>query len=344
MVRSWTRRQRGGLFSGLAARAKQMAAQTPFGQAAAQMMRDMRQPYGPAPVNPYGRSAGPVAAPVPVATPVAAPVAAPVPVATPVAAPQSLSVMGRDVVSDILFQLDSGRPFTPDDYVPKSVAKEGKKQVKNRDRNLALLEAVGTLSKEVKALLDTKPAQTVPFESVKVNLSYGKNFTDFQKYEALTKPEFRAEVAQGLVTAQDPPGKPNERRFLPGVINQLATAIRGAMQKELLLGGRTRRNRKLRRSTRRGGAGFADLLALAETPQGQQAFQQALRLGKQAATSPEARALAGQAFQGAKAAYASPQGQALKREAMSALSNPEMRRSLLQSFMGGKTRRSRRRL
>jgi hypothetical protein len=159
--------------------------------------------------------------------------------------------MGRDVVSDILFQLDSGRPFTPDDYVPKSIAKEGKTQVKNRDRNLALLEAVGTLSKEVKALLDTKPAQTVPFESVKVNLSSGKYFSDFAKYEALTKPEFRAEVAQGLVSAQDPPGKPNERRFLPGVINQLATAIRGAMQKELLLGGRTRRNRKMRRITRR---------------------------------------------------------------------------------------------
>jgi hypothetical protein len=264
MARSRTRRG-----AGLFGRIKQAAAQTPLGQAAAQAMKDARsfqnsaaasqarQLYGIPPpttgyANPYGRSAsGPTATPVPVATPVVAPVAAPVPVATPVSAPQSLSVMGRDVVSDILFQLDSGRPFTPDDYVPKSVAKEGKKQVKNRDRNLALLEAVGTLSKEVKALLDTKPAQTVPFESVKVNLSYGKNFTDFAKYEALAKPEFRAEVAQGLVTAQDPPGKPNERRFLPGVINQLATAIRGAMQKELLLGGRTRRVHKLRRVTRR---------------------------------------------------------------------------------------------
>jgi hypothetical protein len=193
--------------------------------------------------------ARPVATPMP--PPVAQPVATPIPVATPVIAPTQLSPMARDVVADILFQLDSGRPFTPDEYIPKSVAKEGKKQVKNRDRNLALLEAVGSLSKEVKALLDTKPAQTVPFESVKVNLSLGKNFGDFQKYEALTNPMFRAEVAQALVSAQDPPGKPNERRFLPGVINQLAGAIRGAMQKELLLGGRTRRNRKARQSTRR---------------------------------------------------------------------------------------------
>lgn len=64
----------------------------------------------------------------------------------------------------------------------------------------------------------------------------------------LGDPAFRSAVAQRLVTSKRDPG---DQRFLPGTINQLAAAIYGAVQKVAFGGRKTRRGRKVRRTTRR---------------------------------------------------------------------------------------------
>lgn len=247
MARSRRTRRGAGLFD----RIKAAAAQTPLGQAAAKF----RQDVAPRPaVNPYGRSAGPVGAPIPMATPVAlaapAPLPQPAPMAAPMAGPPAaLSRSEAGLVSQFLYTLESGRPPTPDISPAADIAKAAV-SVKNRDRNLKLLDGLAALSKDVKELIDAGTPQTVPFETAKLQ-GIEDSSEPFTQYETLSDPAVRARVARAVVSAQDPRGKPNERRFLPGTINQIAAAVRMAMQKKLLLGGKTRRARKVRRQTRR---------------------------------------------------------------------------------------------
>ena len=117
--------------------------------------------------------------------------------------------------------------------------------LKNRDKNVALLDGVGKLATEVKALHESGAPMGAPGQ-----ISGIRNpGTLAQMLPMLQDPSVRSRIATYLVTAREP--GPNERRFLAGSINQLATAIRIAFQQKLLLGGKTRRQGRKGRSTRR---------------------------------------------------------------------------------------------
>jgi hypothetical protein len=170
-----------------------------------------------------------------VATPVAAPVAAPVPVATPVAGPVSSEVGA--IATEILLVHDTPK-YSETTLVPRLL--KNAIDAKNKDRNTAVLNGLGSLAADVKASLDTTPSRP------RSALATGPGYATFSMMEKLSDPTFRSGVAQALVSVQDL----KDRKFLPSTINQIAAGLRNAMQQKLLLGGRTRRRRG-RRATRR---------------------------------------------------------------------------------------------
>lgn len=237
--------------AGLFDRAKTMAMQTPLGQAASQAAKDYRslvnspaasmarQAYGiPPPTTGYaGRSAVPVARPVPVATPV--PVARPVPVAaTPSLNPNEISLA-------TLFLLGQNNESYRQQVADRAIAQVAGK--KNRDANLALLDGIGKLATEVKDLV----ASGTPMGTTAKISGVQSPGVVAQMLPMLQDPAVRSRVAMYLATAKEP--APNERRFLAGSINQLATAIRIGMQQKLMLGGKTRRRRRVSRRSPSGG-------------------------------------------------------------------------------------------
>lgn len=241
------------------------AYQSPQGQAMLnQMVQAARSPQAQAMVSQAGQIAkspqaqaaatGLLAAAAPqlarYATPV--PVAAPAAPAAPAVPSGPLTVNDMSIVRTVLWHYANGNPPTPEDLPAGPIAQTAK-AINNKDRNNAVLTAMGDLAKEVKTLHDAGTPQTLSFESAK-EMGRGRNemSNTFLLYETLTDPAVRSRIARTLVSVQDPPGQPNARRFLAGTINQIAAATRNAMQKRLLLGGRkTRRGRKAVRKTRR---------------------------------------------------------------------------------------------
>jgi hypothetical protein len=163
------------------------------------------------------------------------------PMAQPMAAGPSLSP-DEIALATIFLIGQSNETFRQD------IAKAATSQavtLKNRDKNVALLDGVGKLATEVKALHESGAPMGGPGQ-----ISGIRNpGTLAQMLPMLQDPSVRSRIATYLVTAQEP--GPNERRFLAGSINQLATAIRIAFQQKLLLGGKTRRQGRKGRSTRR---------------------------------------------------------------------------------------------
>jgi hypothetical protein len=196
-------------------------------QAAKSAFKDVRSAYQ-----------SPAVRPIAVAQPVAQPMA--VPVARPAAGP---SLSPDEIALATIFLIgQSNETFRQD------IAKAATSQalaLKNRDKNVALLDGVGKLATEVKALHESGAPMGGPGQ-----ISGIRNpGTLAQMLPMLQDPSVRSRIAAYLVTAQEP--GPNERRFLAGSINQLATAIRIAFQQKLLLGGKTRRQGRKGRSTRR---------------------------------------------------------------------------------------------
>jgi hypothetical protein len=317
---------------------------SPMGQAAkAQLMQAAQDATGvriPTPTpsypNPYGRSAS--GSTISDATPI--------PTATPVAKSISEDPLSEDELAlATIFVVGQRDSDFRNDVAMRAVDQAAR--AKNRDGSLALLDGITKLAEEVKALHDA--GTPMEFKAAIVGLRNPGALA--QMLPMLQVPETRARIAEYIVKANEP--APGERRFLASSINQLVVAMRNRMQQKLMLGGRTRRVTR-----RRGGAGLSGMFGSKPPPslmeqlltgsdkEQEEALRRALLLaGKQAVTSPQARALAGkalraasdhpEAFNLAKAAYQSPQGQELKRQAMAALRD---------SMGGGKTRRSRRRL
>ena len=117
--------------------------------------------------------------------------------------------------------------------------------IKNRDKNLALLDGIGKLATEVKELHESG----APMGAAARISGDRRPGPLAQLLPMLQDPGVRSRVAAYLVAAREP--GPNERRFLSGSINQLATAIRIAFQQKVLLGGKTRRRARKGRATRR---------------------------------------------------------------------------------------------
>lgn len=244
MARSRTQRT-GGFLGKLAKAAVSRAitrsglSTTPEYQAAKSAINDVRTAYQ----SPTAQAvrAQVMAPPPPMARPVATP-APPPPMAQPVASSPSLSE--DELALATLFLVgQSNESFR------KEVADAAARiavTVKNRDKNIALLDGIGKLATEVKALHDSG----APMGATARISGNRKPGALAQLLPMLEDAGVRSRVATYLVTAREP--GPNERRFLAGSINQLATAVRIAFQQKLLLGGKTRRRaRKLRRITRR---------------------------------------------------------------------------------------------
>lgn len=255
MARS--RRQRG---RGFLNRVKSAAAATPLGQAATQAARDyrslvnspaasmLRQAYGVPPpktgyANPYGRSAGPVAQPV------AVPMARPVPVAQPVAAPMTKPVASSSdprvdaLVSALIWNETDTNYRTK---LAKEAARLAKDVKKSSAWNQSLQDALSALAKEVTTLVKDQGVQPGPthFRTLTEPAPTGV----IESLSGLMDPAFRATVAQRLATHKR---VPEDQRFLPGTVNQLAAAIRTEVQRVAFGGRKTRRGRKARRMTRR---------------------------------------------------------------------------------------------
>ena len=232
------RTRKGGFLGSLAKSALKSAvnrsglSSTPEYQAVKAAYKDARSAYQ----SPVGQAVRPQAmAPPPMAQPVAQPVA------QPMAAGPSLSP-DEIALATIFLIGQSNETFRQD------IAKAATSQavtLKNRDKNIALLDGVGKLATEVKALHESGAPMGAPGQ-----ISGIRNpGTLAQMLPMLQDPSIRSRIATYLVTAREP--GPNERRFLAGSINQLATAIRIAFQQKLLLGGKTRRQGRKGRSTRR---------------------------------------------------------------------------------------------
>jgi hypothetical protein len=212
---------------------------TPEYQAAKTAYRDVRSAYQ----SPTVQAIRPVpmAQPVPMARPVALPVTAPVPQPMAAAAP---SLSEDELALATIFLVGQS-----DGSFREEIAKAATSQavaIKNRDKNLALLDGVGKLASEVKALHESG-APMGAAARISGNRRPGPLA---QLLPMLQDPAVRSRVAAYLVAAREP--GPNERRFLSGSINQLATAIRIGFQQKVLLGGKTRRRQARRaRSTRR---------------------------------------------------------------------------------------------
>jgi len=232
------RTRKGGFLGSLAKSALKSAvnrsglSSTPEYQAVKAAYKDARSAYQ-SPVGQAVRAQG--MAPPPMARPVAQPMA------QPMAAGPSLSP-DEIALATIFLIGQSNETFRQD------IAKAATSQavtLKNRDKNVALLDGVGKLATEVKALHESGAPMGGPGQ-----ISGIRNpGTLAQMLPMLQDPSVRSRIATYLVTAQEP--GPNERRFLAGSINQLATAIRIAFQQKLLLGGKTRRQGRKGRSTRR---------------------------------------------------------------------------------------------
>ena len=240
------RTRKGGFLGSLAKSALKSAvnrsglSSTPEYQAVKAAYKDARSAYQ----SPVGQAVRAQAmAPPPMARPVAQPMAQPVaqPVAQPMAAGPSLSP-DEIALATIFLIGQSNETFRQD------IAKAATSQavtLKNRDKNVALLDGIGKLATEVKALHESGAPMGAPGQ-----ISGIRNpGTLAQMLPMLQDPSIRSRIATYLVTAREP--GPNERRFLAGSINQLATAIRIAFQQKLLLGGKTRRQGRKGRSTRR---------------------------------------------------------------------------------------------
>lgn len=177
------------------------------------------------------------------APPMARPVATsmPQPVAQPVASAPSLSE-NELALATIFLVGQSNEAFR------QEIAKAATSQavaIKNRDKNLALLDGIGKLATEVKALHESG----APMGAAARISGDRRPGPLAQMLPMLQDPAVRSRIATYLVTAREP--GPNERRFLSGSINQLATAIRLGFQQKLLLGGKTRRQARKGRATRR---------------------------------------------------------------------------------------------
>ena len=240
------RTRKGGFLGSLAKSALKSAvnrsglSSTPEYQAVKAAYKDARSAYQ----SPVGQAVRAQAmAPPPMARPVAQPMAQAMaqPVAQPMAAGPSLSP-DEIALATIFLIGQSNETFRQD------IAKAATSQavtLKNRDKNVALLDGVGKLATEVKALHESGAPMGAPGQ-----ISGIRNpGTLAQMLPMLQDPSVRSRIATYLVTAREP--GPNERRFLAGSINQLATAIRIAFQQKLLLGGKTRRQGRKGRSTRR---------------------------------------------------------------------------------------------
>lgn len=232
---------------------------TPAYQAAATASKDAKA----AVTSPVGKAVAtqasvlttsqPTAAPVSVAAPAApAPMARPVPTVAPVPASAASAKLPADeaqLVSYILWCNDAKAGDTQIATVSKQVA-DAAVDVKNKERNLAVLAALGSLATDVKALLDEGTPTTLDFEATK-NPGIAKDFNLYEMVERIMDEAARARVAKAIASTQPDPKAPGDRKFLPGTINRIASGIRIALQKKLLLGGKTRRLRKGRRQTRR---------------------------------------------------------------------------------------------
>ena len=244
------RTRKGGFLGSLAKSALKSAvnrsglSSTPEYQAVKAAYKDARSAYQ----SPVGQAVRAQAmAPPPMARPVAQPMAQPMaqPVAQPMAQPMAAgpSLSPDEIALATIFLIgQSNETFRQD------IAKAATSQavtLKNRDKNVALLDGVGKLATEVKALHESGAPMGAPGQ-----ISGIRNpGTLAQMLPMLQDPSVRSRIATYLVTAREP--GPNERRFLAGSINQLATAIRIAFQQKLLLGGKTRRQGRKGRSTRR---------------------------------------------------------------------------------------------
>jgi hypothetical protein len=226
-------RRKGGFLGSLAkAAAKQVInrsglSSTPEYQAAKAAFKDARSAY-------QTPRAQPVATPPPMAPP---PVAAPQPVA---AAP---SLSEDEVALATIFLIGQ-----TDGSFRDEIAKAATSQaiaMKNRDKNVALLDGIGKLATEVKALHESG----APMGAAARISGNRRPGALAQMLPLLADAGVRSRVAAYLVAAREP--GPNERRFLSGTINQLATAVRLAFQQKLLLGGKTRRRARKGRATRR---------------------------------------------------------------------------------------------
>jgi len=211
--------------SGLSSMPEYQAAKTAF--------KDARTAYQ-SPVAQAVRAQAP-----PMARPVATPM--PQPVAQPVASAPSLSE-NELALATIFLVGQSNEAFR------QEIAKAATSQavaIKNRDKNLALLDGIGKLATEVKALHESG----APMGAAARISGDRRPGPLAQMLPMLQDPAVRSRIATYLVTAREP--GPNERRFLSGSINQLATAIRLGFQQKLLLGGKTRRQARKGRATRR---------------------------------------------------------------------------------------------
>jgi len=232
-------RRKGGFLGSLAnAAAKQVINRSglssrPEYQAAKAAFKDARSAYQ-TPRAPPLRAPPPMAQPVALAPP---PVAAPQPVAT---AP---SLSEEEVALATIFLIGQ-----TDGSFRDEIAKAATSQaiaMKNRDKNVALLDGIGKLATEVKTLVESG----APMGAAARISGNRRPGALAQMLPMLADAGVRSRVAAYLVAAREP--GPNERRFLSGTINQLATAVRLAFQQKLLLGGKTRRRARKARATRR---------------------------------------------------------------------------------------------
>lgn len=222
------------------------AYQSPTGQALrGQMMSMGQQMLAPQPMaNPYGRSAAP--APVPMAQPVptarvvptAPPVSAPAPVATTTTNPQV------DMLVSALIWNEANAPYRAS--LAKEAGRLAKDVKKSTAWNQSLQDALSALAKDVTTL--------VKDQGVQPGAQFFRTTTEPQPTQVieslsmLMDPSVRMSVAQRLATHKR---DPQDQRFLPGSVNQLAVAIRNEVQRVAFGGRKTRRGRKVRRATRR---------------------------------------------------------------------------------------------
>ena len=243
-------RRKGGFFGSLAkAAAKQVInrsglSSTPEYQAAKAAFKDARSAYQ-SPAAQAVRAQVMAPPPVPMARPVAM---APPPMAAPMAAPMAMAAAAPMLSADELALATIFLVGQSNGSFRDEIAKAATSQavaIKNRDKNLALLDGIGKLATEVKELHESG----APMGAAARISGDRRPGPLAQLLPMLQDPGVRSRVAAYLVAAREP--GPNERRFLSGSINQLATAIRIAFQQKVLLGGKTRRRARKGRATRR---------------------------------------------------------------------------------------------
>lgn len=211
----------------------------------------------PAPASPYGRSAVPVAQAVPMARPV--PVAQPV---APAPAPPAATPPGPDLPVDpsvtpmlhgfnprLVSTLAGAYLWSETDpaFRAKLAKRVGERAVyykKNSAWNKAVQDGMRALGADVARLVKegVQPGPT-SFRGPEQN---GETAADL--LADLTNGQYRSAVADSIVrSARDP----TDQRFLPGAVNQVAAAVLGELQRVAYGGRKTRRGRKVRRTTRR---------------------------------------------------------------------------------------------